>query len=52
MAYLIVNFVYIIVVLMKNVVVDKEVIEETVDDLANVLYQNKVSKPAQLPPIT
>lgn len=50
MAYLIVNLTYIIIAMMKKVVVDKDILEETVDDLAGVLYQNKVSKPANLPP--
>ena len=49
-AYLLFNLTYIVIAMIKKVVVDKDVLEETVDDLANVLYNNKVSKPAQLPP--
>lgn len=49
-AYLIINLVYIPIAMMKEVTVDKYFLEKTVDGLANVLYENKVSKPANLPP--
>ena len=49
-AYLIINLIYIVIAMMKEVTVDKYFLEETVSGLADTLFKNKVSKPANLPP--